>query len=179
VARYIAFLRGVNVTGHNKMAMADLKRLCGDLGHTEIVTYVQSGNAIFTSRTQKPATIAANMERQIKEDLGLDVRVLIRTPAEVEKVIARNPFATPRTDPKSLYITFLAEPPTKERVRAVSDFEAPPDKFHVDGREVFLCCPNGYGRSKLNNTFWERKLAIDATTRNWKSVQACLELASG
>jgi uncharacterized protein (DUF1697 family) len=175
--RYVALLRGINVTGHNKIAMADLKQLCTGLGHTDVATYLQSGNLVFSTRTQKAAAIGERVETEIKKELGLTVRVLLRTPAELEKVISRNPFATARTDPKSLYVTFLATAPEKDRVRALNGFEAPPDEFRIDSHEVFLRCPNGYGRSKLNNTFWERKLAVDATTRNWNTVQACLELA--
>ena len=177
--RYVALLRGINVTGRNKVAMADLKELCGTLGHTGVVTYVQSGNIVFSSRSQKPAVIAEGIEAQISKDLGLDVRVVIRTPADLRKVIQRNPFAGAKDAPKSLYVTFLAAAPDKARVGALDSFEAPPDEFAVDGLHVYLHCPAGYGRSKLNNTFWERKLAVDATTRNWNTINACLELASG
>jgi uncharacterized protein (DUF1697 family) len=177
--RYVALLRGINVTGHNKITMAELKQLFGTLGHTDVATYLQSGNVIFTTRSQKRAVIGPNIEGQIKKDLGLDVRVLIRTPAELEKMIAGNPFARAKDAPKSLYVTFLAAPADKARASALDGFAAPPDEFRVDGLHVYLRCPKGYGRSKLNNTFWERKLALDATTRNWNTVQACLELASG
>ena len=177
--RYVALLRGINVTGRNKIAMADLKQLCGALGHTDVVTYVQSGNLIFTSRAQKQAAIGQKIGGQIKKDLGLDVRVLIRTPAELRKIIDHNPFAHAKDAPKSTYVTFLAAAADKERVRALGGFEAPPDEYRIDGLHVYLRCPEGYGRSKLNNTFWERKLAVDATTRNWNTINACLALADG
>jgi len=178
VARYVALLRGINVSGRNKIAMADLKRLCTAAGHTDVVTYVQSGNVVFTSRAGQAKEIAESLSTRIKKDLGFDVTVLVRTPAELQKVIARNPFADKRHDPKRLHVTFLATATDKASVRALDGFEAPPDEFHIDGREVYLHTPDGYGRSKLNNTFWERKLKVDATTRNWNTVQACLELAT-
>ncbi len=102
---------------------------------------------------------------------------MIRTKAELAKVIAANPFAG--VDLAKVHVTFLANKPEAALVRALADHESPPDEFRVAGREVYLHCPGGYGNTKLNNSFWERRLKVGATTRNWNTVTKLLELASG
>jgi uncharacterized protein (DUF1697 family) len=173
---YVALLRGINLGARNKVAMADLRTLIEDLGGEDVVTYVQSGNVVFKSRVG-PAKLADAVEKRIKRDLGLGVTVLLRTKPQLSKVLAGNPFASREGDPLKLHVTFLAEAPDRDRVRKVEANQFEPDEFHVARQEVYLFCPNGYGRSKLSNAYFEKQLDVRATTRNWKTVTKLVELA--
>lgn len=155
-------LRAINVAGHNKVTMADLQRRFTDLGYTDVRTYLQSGNVVFTSPKADPVAI--------EHGLDLGVKVILRTAAELAGVIRRNPFA----DMSKVLVTFLDADPAGGVVVPASE----PDEWKLSGHEVFLYCPNGYGRSKLNNHFWERRLRVTATTRNWATVTKLAELAA-
>jgi uncharacterized protein (DUF1697 family) len=175
----IALLRGINVSGHHPVKMGDLRALIEALGHRDVETYLQSGNVVFSARSGAPSAIGAAIERRIAKDLGLDVNVLVRTKPELAKIVATNPLAKRGVDPAHLHVTFLGERPAAAMVSALDPKRFLPDTFAVARREVYVCCPKGYGRSKLNNAFFERALATDATTRNWKTVNALVELAGG
>jgi uncharacterized protein (DUF1697 family) len=170
---HIAMLRGINVGARNKIKMADLEALFVGLGHTAVVTYIQSGNVVFESRSKRASSLASGIEARITRDLGLDVRVLMRTPAELANVLRVNPFLKSGADPARLHVTFL----DAATARAVGEYHAGVDEFRVIGREVFLHCPDGYGNTKLNNGFFEKRLQVIATTRNWKTVNKLVELA--
>ena len=180
-AKYVALLRGVNVAGTNKVKMDELRRLFADLGHTEVGTYLQSGNVVFADDApgDDRTGLAAGIEKAIADRMGLTVTVLLRTRAELEKVLAANPYLDRETDPAKLPVTFLAEAPDPERAAALSIPAGETGVFTLIGREVYLHTPDGYGRTKLNNAFLERKLGVAATTRNWKSVGALHELLGG
>ena len=175
---FVAMLRGVNVGARNKIKMADLEALFVGLGHTAVVTYIQSGNVVFKSPSKSSAAVAGGIEERISRDLGLDVRVLVRTQEEMAKVVRSNPFLKSGAEVARLHVTFLAAKPGADLVRAVSAFDAGVDEFGVAGREVYLHCPNGYGNTKINNGFFEKRLHAVATTRNWNSVTKLLDLAS-
>jgi uncharacterized protein (DUF1697 family) len=176
---YVAMLRGINVGGRNRVKMADLEALFAGLGHSDVVTYVQSGNVVFRSASKSAAALPTAIEERITRDLGLAVTVLIRSKAELDKVTAANPFLAGGADLTKLHVTFLAAKPDAALVKAVAEFRAEPDEFRIAGREVYLHCPAGYGNTKLNNTFWEKKLGVGATTRNWNTVTKLTELAGG
>jgi uncharacterized protein (DUF1697 family) len=175
MAVYVAMLRGINVSGKHKIKMADLQSLFVELGHTDVVTYIQSGNVVFRGPAQRASTLTSAIEQRITHDFGFEVPVVIRTKAELAKVIDANPFAG--HDLTKVHVTFLAQKPPAALVRVLADHRSPPDEFAVVGREVYLHCPAGYGNTKLNNSFWERKLEVGATTRNWNTVKKLFELA--
>jgi len=178
MTRYVALLRGINVGGRTRVAMADLRRLALDLGHTQVETYVQSGNLLFGSPAGKPARLAGELERRIAKDLGVSVTVLVRTGDDLARVVAANPFLGGSADPAKLHVTFLAAAPDPERGAQLEAPAGQPDQLSLAGREVYLHTPNGYGRSKLSNAFLEKRLGVAATTRNWKTVGRLAELAS-
>ena len=179
MAVFVAMLRGINVSGKNKIKMAELQALVEGLGHADVITYIQSGNVVFTSAAKNAMGLAPAIEQRIKRDFDLDVGVVVRTKAELGKVLAGNPFVRAGADLSKLHVTFLANKPDAALVRALRDHSSPPDEFEVVGREVFLHCPGGYGNTKLNNAFWERKLKVAATTRNWNTVTKLFDLAGG
>jgi uncharacterized protein (DUF1697 family) len=173
---YVSLLRGINVSGRNRISMADLRALYEAHGHHDVSTYVQSGNVVSHSNARSAATVTREIERAITDDLGLDVTVLVRTPAQLATLVDANPLVGDGVDPNTLHVTFLASRPARAEVAALDGRRYAPDEFVVVGDAVYLVCPNGYGRTKINNTYFERALGVAATTRNWKTVNQLLEL---
>ena len=129
MAAYLAMLCGINVGARNKIKMLDLDASFVGLGHTDVITYIQSGNVVFQSRSKSAAALVRGIEGRITDELGLDVRVLVRTRDEMAKVVKANPFLKSGADPARLHVTFLAEPPEKARVHAAGEYDAGPDEF--------------------------------------------------
>jgi uncharacterized protein (DUF1697 family) len=174
--KYVALLRGVNVGGANKVKMEDLRRLVIGLGHSDVQTYLQSGNVVFGSASADPAHVAAGVEKAIADHLALTVTVLLRTRADLAKVLVSNPYLDRDTDLTKLTVTFLRDRPDPARAAGMPIPKGETAVFTVVGREVYLHCPDGYGRTKLSNAYIEKKLGLPATTRNWKSVTALHDL---
>lgn len=170
MAKYLSLLRGINVSGQKKILMADLKKLYENAGFLNVVTYIQSGNVIFdtTSGLEKATSV---IEKSIREKYGFDVTIFIKTAAELEKVLYENPYLKEKNiQENKLYVTFLAEESSPEHIQKIQDFQSAADRFAITGKNIYLYCPDGYGTSKLSNNFFENKLKVRATTRNWKSV---------
>jgi uncharacterized protein (DUF1697 family) len=170
MTQFIGFIRGINVGGNKLLPMASLKASCESAGLTDVRTYLQSGNVIFRSTRKDPA-------RLIEEALDLDVKVVVRTAAELQKVVAANPFASVGNT-SLLIVMFLSDEPSKEAQAALRAAHAGPEEIRFAGRELYLYYPNGMGRSKLTNAVIERKLGVTATARNWNTVTKLLELAA-
>jgi uncharacterized protein (DUF1697 family) len=174
---YVALLRGINLGSKKRVAMADLRGLFDDLGAKDVTTYVQSGNVVFRSADGAQKLTGA-IERRIRRDLGLSVTVVVLTKAQLTRVLGGNPFAKAKKAQANLHVTFLAEKPPRAKVGKLDPEHGRPDEFRVVGQQVYLHCPNGYGRSKLTNAYFEKQLGVAATTRNWKTVTRLGELAS-
>ena len=177
MAAYVALLRSVNVGGR-KVNMKALAALFTDLGYADVVTYIQSGNVAFTSPSRSAAGLEQAIEKGIERELGLDVRTLVRAKADLDRILRANPFLRAKADPSKLHVTFLAAKPGAAAVRSLTDFDAGSDEFRVVGREVYVHCPNGYGTTKINNTFFEKRLNTVATTRNWNTVNKLAALTA-
>ncbi len=177
--RYAALLRGINLGSRNKVVMGDLRELVESLGYEDVSTYVQSGNVVFSSSLTSPARIEKSIEDGIRRRLGLEVATLVRSARDLETIVGKNPFIRARggtRDPATLHVTFLSGAPSLSKAEELRSKHPGPDDLAFSGREVYLCCPNGYGRSKLGNSFFEKELGVDATTRNWRTVTKLLEL---
>ena len=175
---YIAMLRGINVGGHKKVLMADLRKSCEALGFEQVQTYVQSGNVIFKARGSADA-LSKKMEEMILEDFGFEVSVMSRSAAEMEKIRAANPFLKRAgADLTKLHVTFLSSAPPPGAVKKIEAFAAPPEEFQCKEREIYLYLPNGFGRSKLATAPFERLLGVRATARNWNTVTKLCEMSS-
>lgn len=176
---YISILRGINVSGQKKILMTDLKALYESLGFEEVSTYIQSGNVIFkTDEKLSNQDIAKEIEKAILEKYNFEVPVIIRSAEEIRNVISANPFlAETDINVEKLHVTFLADAPGKASLESIKNLDYSPDKFVIIGQEVFLHCPDNYGETKLSNKFFESKLKVSATTRNWKTINKLLEIA--
>ena len=174
---YVAMLRGINLGAHNRIAMADLRALFEVLGAEDVRTYVQSGNVVFRSRDARAGlTQSDRAEHRPHARPGRDC------PAEDEEAAhqarRRQPVQRAGHRADDLHVTFLADRPSAGRARELDGMQYEPDEFRVIGRDVYLHCPNGYGRTKLSNAFFEKQLGVSATTRNWKTVNALAALAN-
>jgi uncharacterized protein (DUF1697 family) len=182
VTTFVVLLRSINVGGHNRVAMADLRSLVTDAGFAGVTTYLQSGNVVCHG-TGTTASVAELLGERIATELEVSVPVVVRTGPELSDVVEGLPGHLHAPDPRTLHVTFLAtapDPGMLEALRARAD-EFGEDRFEVVGTSVYLRCPSGYGQTKLTNTFLERALGVTATTRNWRTVEAldALVRASG
>ncbi len=176
---YIALLRGINVSGHKMIKMDDLKLVLGELNFTGLKTYIQSGNILFDSENKEPADLAADIAGKIFQRYGFEVPVVIRTMAELEYIRKSNPFRNKgNEDTDKMHVTFLSEKPDTVRENQIMEHRFLPDEFVIMGKEVYLYCPDGYGRTKLTNQFFESRLKVVATTRNWKTVEKLVTLGA-
>lgn len=177
--KYISMLRGINVSGQKKIKMADLKALYENLSFTSVITYIQSGNVIFESNDSDVAHLRSRIEKSIEEKYQFHVPVDMRTNREIEEIINYCPYeeAGIEGNGTKILVAFLLSIPSSAKVDKIKKYVVYPERLMVHGREVYLYCPNGYGRSKLSNRFLESKLGAKATTRNWKSVQKLYELS--
>jgi uncharacterized protein (DUF1697 family) len=178
--RYITILRGINVGGTRKILMKDLKSLFERLGFSKVETYIQSGNVIFESDQKlSDADLEKNIQQSISETFGFDVPVIVRTDEEITESIANNPFWKEKDlNIDRLHLTFLKDLPVPEKLEKISSLAFPPDKFEIIGKDVFVFCSAGYSDSKMTNQFFESKLGVQATTRNWKTVMKLHEMGS-
>src|SRR5262245_26440293 len=177
MATYIALVRGINV-GRNVLKMERLRALWAALGFTEVRTYIQSGNVVFEA-ADAPSKQAARIESSLEGETRLPVSVILRTPADLKRLVAKNPFLKQKgVDPSKLHVSFLADKPTKEGLKRLAAIDAGADQYQVAGQEIYLHCPNGYGKSKLANSALERALGVRATTRNWRTVETLLAMAT-
>jgi uncharacterized protein (DUF1697 family) len=159
--------------------MADLKSLYEFLGFQNVVTYIQSGNVIFDTTVKNKDVLKAKIEDAIEKRFKFYVPVQIRTNREIGNILENCPFGSVDLgdDGTKVLVTFLSSKPSEVRVSYIQKYVLPPEKLFVRGKEVYLYCPNGYGKSKLSNIFLEHKLGVEATTRNWKSVNKLHELS--
>jgi uncharacterized protein (DUF1697 family) len=170
-------LRGINVGGHKPVKMERLRKSFEKLGCTNVKTYVQSGNVVFEAPRDPILRWQEKIEKQIARDFGFSVPVALRTSTELAEIIERNPFPPdPAIDQSKLHVTFLGGPCAESKSAALSPLVGLGERFRISEREVYLYCPNGYGITKLSNTAIEQKLGMRATTRNWKTVNALLQM---
>lgn len=174
---YISLLRGINVSGQKKIKMADLKAMYLNLGFENVITYIQSGNVLFKAQKTSAAKLGLLIKEAIQKTFGFDVPVLVIDEKEFKAMELANPYRDSDVEHKFLGLTFLAEVPDQERVIELKKLDFPGEEFEVIGRVIYLSCPNGFGRSKLSNNFFESKLKVKATSRNLRSTRKLIELA--
>jgi uncharacterized protein (DUF1697 family) len=176
---YLALLRGINVGGKNLLPMKDLTALFTDAGCEDVRTYIQSGNVVFRSSPRTSAKLAGAIASQIAKSFGYRTPVVIRTVEEMGAVVANNPFLKAGTGAEGLHVMFLADVPKPDHIAALDPERGKPDAFIVLGQEVYLHLPNGMGRTKLTNDYFDSKLRTSSTARNWRTVTKLLEMMGG
>lgn len=177
--KYISLLRGINVGGKHIVKMKDLKNLYINLGFENIVTYIQSGNVIFETDNTNANTLILNIEKHIEEQYQFKVPVQLRTNVQFKKIIENCPLEEFNVEENGskLSVVFLSSNPSVENVKKVMEFVVDPEELFVKGRELYLYCPGGFHKTKLNNSLLERNLNVRTTARNWKTVCKLYELS--
>jgi len=175
--KYIILLRGINVSGKNKLKMADLRAMLEAMKFANIQTYIQSGNIVLEAKEMPNIELAQCVKTQIKTTFDYDVPTLVLRVGEWQAIFQNNPFLTKRNeDTTKLHVTILAELPDKGLINTIKDIQHKADEFEIIGNNIYLFCPDGYGRTKFTNIFFERKLKVAATTRNWSTMGKLMEM---
>jgi len=173
---FIALLRGINVSGQKKIKMAELRKSLTQNGLENVQTYIQSGNIIFDSEVLDTSTLEHKIHDVIAKDFGFEVPTLVVSGNAIPKVMEANPFAK-KAEENKLYYVLLKQVPEKELVAQFEELNFTNEDFHVTENCVYLMCKKGYGNAKLNNNLIERKLKVDATTRNQKTMLKLWEMS--
>jgi uncharacterized protein (DUF1697 family) len=174
----ISMLRGVNVGGHNKIKMDDLRTLYRSLKLEDPRTYVQSGNVIFRTKEKNCPALAKKIQDAIEGKFGFRPEVIVRTTEELRSAIAASPFASRRNlEPGKILVTFLAGKPGPNAHATLLSLKAHPEELHLSGRELYIYFPDGAGKSKLPWSQVEKLLQTTGTARNWNSVTKMLAMA--
>lgn len=173
MGRWIVLLRGINVGGHNKLPMADLRVALGDAGYADVTTYIQSGNIALTAPTCTPDAISA----VIADRFGLDVPAVVITPERLREVVTANPFPEMEDEPKFLHLFVCNDPIPLGADEAIDPADHAPDRFAFGRSEIYVAYPQGQARSKLTNAVFDRVTGQVTTGRNWNTVRKLLDLA--
>jgi uncharacterized protein (DUF1697 family) len=173
---YVALLRGVNVGGKNLLPMKELAVLCREVGCEDVRTYIQSGNVLFRARSGEAEEVAVRVRDEILARFGIRSPVVVRSAGEMRRVLQGNPFIAAGAPEDALYVLFLADEPSAERVASLDPKRSAVDAFAVVGREVYLHLPGGAANTKLTNAYFDGRLATVSTGRNWRTVKTLTEM---
>ncbi|MEM9361679.1 MAG: DUF1697 domain-containing protein [Bacteroidota bacterium] len=172
---FIALLRGINVGGHKKIKMAELRSVLLKGGLQEVQTYIQSGNIVFKS-AEEPSRLEGKIHRLIQDNFGFLVPVLVIEKVELQNILQHNPFDD-TSEENQLFFSLLKSEPEEVVVKEFRKLYFPNEAFHFTAKCVYLNFTGGYRNAKLNNNFIENKLKVEATTRNLKTMQKLLEMS--
>lgn len=175
--KYVAFLRGINVGGKNQVKMETLREICVALGFQSVKTYINSGNVIFETAAAVDVKLAAEIEAAIEKEFALKIKVIVRTTAEIENIIADNPFAGQFENDKDVHVFFLDEELATEKRELLLSNNNENERFAVVGREIFCHLRVGVLDSLMGKDYIGKKLKVSATARNWRTVNKILELS--
>jgi uncharacterized protein (DUF1697 family) len=174
---FVSLLRGINVGGQKRIRMAELVDLYRSMGFENVLTYLQSGNVVSAAANDDPPALSKAIEARIRQIFDLSVTVILRAPEELHQIVQSNPFLKESgIDVGKLHVTFLSQMPAEPDLKLIAAGPSDTDRFSIKGREVYLYCPAGYGRTRFSNDYFERKLNVKATTRNWQTVNALWEM---
>ncbi|WP_420581834.1 DUF1697 domain-containing protein [Reichenbachiella sp.] len=177
MTKYIALLRGINVSGQKLIKMDALRTSLSKLGYDNIQTYIQSGNIVFETSESNQKKIESQIHENIKGTFGFDVPVIVRSQKEWKETFSNNPFVNDRSEEiTKLYVTILADAPSQENLKVLEDFHSGPEEFSMVGSNLYLFYANGAGKSKLDHNTIERKLKVKGTSRNWKTTTKLMEM---
>jgi uncharacterized protein (DUF1697 family) len=170
---YISLLRGINVSGKNNIRMSDLQSLYQSMNFRDILTYLQSGNVIFSSPEQDKVSLAESIHNRIEQVFGFSINIFIRDHEDFQRIIDHNPFLNQRhEDPAHLYVTFLPHSISTEQLTEQSSGMDKKDEFITGTNEIYLLCPDGYGRTKFSNAYLEKHFQQPATTLHLRPMVA-------
>jgi uncharacterized protein (DUF1697 family) len=175
---YIAILRGINVGAQKAVKMEELRKMFEKLGAKRVKTYIQSGNVVFDSTEKNCKELKDQIEKEIGTTFGFDVPTLVIELSELKGIIKNNPYPAKKdVDISKVHVTFLSDQPDDELIAKIDQKLYKPDEFTIGSKSIYLHIPESYGLTKLSNSFFEKKLKLTATTRNWKTTNELLTIA--
>jgi uncharacterized protein (DUF1697 family) len=177
MARYVVLLRGINLGSSRRVAMGGLRALLEELGYEDVRTHLQSGNVLL-STAAKAADLPARLERELEEALGMKIAVVVRSRAQLAKIVEADPLGDVADDPKRYVVTFLSGKPDAKAVRELVAQDFAPERVTASGREIHTWHPDGIQKSKLARAVGDDRFGVVGTARNWNTVTKLLELAS-
>ena len=172
---YIALLRGINVGGHRKIKMVELREVLSKNGFDQVQTYIQSGNILFQSAERDSIKLAATIRKLIDKAFGFPVPVLVVSSERLRTILENNPFQNVAEE-NLLFFTLLKEVPEPEKVMEFKGIQFEGEHFHITEYCVYLSFTGNYRNAKLNNNYIEKKLKVEATTRNLKTMRKLLAM---
>ncbi len=175
MTKYIALLRGINVSGQKKIPMAELRELFTKVGLENVQTYIQSGNVIFESLEKSKAALEPILHEAIKSHFGFDVPVLVLKPEELKQIFDNSPFR--QEEKEKSYFMMLYSKADEALVEELSKISYPNESFLIKDTAIYFYCSTGYGKAKCSNNFFERKLKVVATARNYRTMVKLLSLS--
>ncbi len=174
---YISILRGINVSGHKLIKMDALRKSFESMQFSNVKTYLQSGNIIFSYDDIEEKKLEEQISKEIEKEFGFDVPVIVLSIEKIEEIIKNNPFLKDKSKEESfMHVTFLSSKSETNNFNAIEEKKQDNENIVFSEYAVYLYCPNGYGNTKLNNNFIETKLKVRATTRNWKTTLELLKI---
>jgi len=174
--KYVAFLRGINVGGKNKIKMETLREVFGSLGFETVKTYINSGNVIFETGETAGKELASKIESAIEKEFALKIKVIVRKMSEIENIVANNPFAGQFENEKDLHVFFLDEElPAQKRELLLSNNNEN-EQYAALNREIFCLLRVGVSNSLMGKDYIGKNLKTPATARNWRTVKKIVEL---
>ena len=175
--RYVALLRGINVSGYNKIKMDELRPMFESIGFANVKSYIASGNVAFDIRKTTETALIKKIEKAVTENFSLEIDVMIRSIDEIEKIIAQNPFEKDYDeDHTKLFVVFLKAAMSKDKVELLVSHNNDDEKFEVIGRDIYVLSKKGFMGSILAKKYIDNKLKTPATGRNWRTVNKIAEL---
>jgi uncharacterized protein (DUF1697 family) len=177
---HVALWRAVNLGGHNRLPMAELRALAETLGLTGARTLLASGNLVFASQGRSDDALAATLARAVAAELGVDTDVFVRGAAEWAQLVADNPFpAEAEAEPSRLVAVVLDGAPDQDAVAALRDSITGGERIEARGRVAYVYYPDGLGKSRLSGAVLDKKLGRCGTARNWNTVVKLAALLAG
>jgi uncharacterized protein (DUF1697 family) len=178
--KVIAFLRGVNMAGHNTIKMTELVTLFKDIGYKDAETYIASGNVVFsTTKSFDAGKAEKKIENAIKKRFGHNMAVMLRSKEELDLILISNPFlGDSDLEYSGIAAVLLKEKPTSIQIEKMAGVSYPPDRFFISDKEIYIHCSNGFGKTKLYTNFFEGRMKVTGTARNWRTMITLSEIAN-
>jgi len=174
VTQYVALFRGINVGGKHIVPMKDLREIFSSLGYENVQTYIQSGNAVFSSDASTDK-LSASLSKEVGKRFGFEPQVLVLTSDRFHEIVASNPYADVDSEPKTVHVTFLSANPVDPDLATLDELRAGSESFELKDGAFYLHAPDGIARSRLAAKV-DRCLGVDTTARNWRTVTKLVEM---